>query len=147
MIHMLGSAHGRNVMQSDRANVTSIDAYIASFPPDIQERLQTVRATIHAAAPDAEERISYLMPAFTLNGNLVYFAALKRHIGFYPTASGIAAFKDELAGYEMSTGAVRFPFSEPLPLDLITKIVRFRVAQNLEKAAARGRKGRRPHDE
>ncbi len=118
----------------------SVDAYIAAFPGDRQALLEAVRATIKAAAPDAEERISYNMPAFALHGNLVYFAALKNHIGVYPTASGIAAFKDELSVYESTKGAVRFPVNQPLPLDLIRKIVHFRVAENLTKAAAKARK-------
>ena len=104
-----------------------IDEYIATFPEDIQALLEAVRATIKASAPDAEERISYQMPTFAQNGNLVYFAALKNHIGLYPTASGIEAFKDELSGYEYTKGAVKFPISQPLPLELIGKIVRFRV--------------------
>ena len=124
-------------MKAQNAGFHSIDEYIAMFPDDIQERLQTLRATIHDAAPDAEERISYQMPAFALNGNLVYFAAQKSHIGLYPTSSGIAAFEQELSGYESSKGAVRFPLSQPLPLDLITRIVKFRVAENLAKAAAK----------
>jgi uncharacterized protein YdhG (YjbR/CyaY superfamily) len=126
-------------MQQRKSGFQSIDEYIAGFPPDIQKLLETVRATIKAAAPGAEERISYQMPAFALNGNLVYFAALKGHIGFYPTSSGVAAFKDELAGYRSTPGAVRFPIDQPLPLDLITRIVRFRVAENLSRAAAKAR--------
>ena len=95
----------------ERTNVSfrSTDEYIATFPADVQELLQTMRAIIRAAAPEAEEIISYNMPAFYQNGNLVYFAALKKHIGFYPTAGGIAAFKDELSGYKSTKGAVNFP--------------------------------------
>lgn len=126
-------------MQQRTSGFQSIDEYIATFPPDIQALLETVRATIKAAAPGAEERISYQMPAFALHGNLVYFAALKDHIGFYPTSSGIAAFKDELAGYKSTPGAVRFPIDQPLPLDLISRIVRFRVTENLNRAAAKAR--------
>jgi uncharacterized protein YdhG (YjbR/CyaY superfamily) len=117
----------------------SIDEYIAAFPEDKQVLLETVRATIRAAAPEAEERISYQMPAFALHGNLVYFAALKNHIGFYPTSSGIAAFKEELSGYETSKGAIKFPLTRPLPLELISKIVQFRVRENLDKVAVRAR--------
>jgi uncharacterized protein YdhG (YjbR/CyaY superfamily) len=124
-------------MQQRKSGFQSIDEYIATFPADIQALLETVRATIKAAAPGAEERISYQMPAFALHGNLVYFAALKDHIGLYPTSSGIAAFKDELAGYTSTPGAVRFPIDQPLPLDLISRIVRFRVAENLSRAAAK----------
>lgn len=115
----------------------TIDEYIASFPKDIQKLLETMRTTIKAAAPDAEETISYQMPAFALNGILVYFAAAKNHIGFYPTSRGIEAFKDELSIYEGSKGAVRFPFNKPLPQELISKIVRFRVNENLNKVAAK----------
>ena len=131
-----------DLMPMDRASVTSIDAYIASFPQDVQERLQTVRATIHAAALDAEERISYLMPAFDLNGILVYFSAGKGYIGFYPTSSGVTAFERELGGYTSTKGAIHFPFNQPLPLDLITRIVQFRVAENREKEATRASKTR-----
>ncbi|MGI8586440.1 MAG: iron chaperone [Chloroflexia bacterium] len=117
----------------------STDEYIAAFPEDTQALLEAVRAVIKAAAPDAEERISYQMPAFALNGNLVYFAALKNHIGFYPTASGIEAFKAELSMYETTKSSVKFPISQPLPMDLISKIVQFRVTENLNNAAAKAR--------
>lgn len=118
----------------------SIDEYIAAFPEDRQALLEAVRATIRAAAPAAVERISYQMPTFAQEGNLVYFASLKNHIGFYPTGSGIAAFQEEIAGYESSKGAVKFPIDQPLPLDLIGRIVQFRVAENLNKAAAKAGK-------
>ena len=127
-------------MESSKAGYRSIAEYIAGFPADTQALLETVRATIKAAAPGAEERISYQMPAFALHGNLVYFAALKNHIGFYPTGSGIEAFKDELSAYEVTKGSVKFPVSQPLPLDLIRRIVQFRVTQNLDNAAAKARK-------
>lgn len=127
-------------MEHRTGGFRSIDEYIATFPEDIQALLEAVRATIKAAAPDAKELISYQMPAFAQNGNLVYFAALKNHIGLYPTSSGIAAFKDELSMYEGSKGAVKFPISQPLPLELIGKIVQFRVSENLKKAAAKARK-------
>ncbi len=127
-------------MDKQKAGYRSIDEYIATFPEDIQALLQTVRATIRAAAPDAEERISYQMPAFALHGNLVYFAAAKNHIGLYPTSSGIKAFQQELSIHESSKGAVRFPLDQPLPLELISKIVKFRVAENLQRAAAKTRK-------
>ena len=125
---------------SSAASYNSIDDYIAAFPPDIQTILEALRATIRAAAPDAEERISYGMPAFYLKGNLVYFAALKHHIGFYPTSSGIAAFQQELAAYPNTKGAVRFPIDQPLPMELISRIVRFRVAASLAAAEAKARK-------
>ncbi len=118
----------------------SIDQYIATFPPAIQALLESVRATIKAAAPDATERISYQMPTFWLNGNLVHFAALKNHIGFYPTPSGIEAFQAETSMYKSTKGALQFPLDQPLPLDLIRRIVEFRVAENRGKAAAKAPK-------
>jgi uncharacterized protein YdhG (YjbR/CyaY superfamily) len=111
----------------------TIDEYINSFPPDIQSILKKMRQTIREAAPGAEEVISYHMPAFKLNGILVYFAAQKHHIGFYPTASGIAAFKAELTSYNWSKGTVQFPLDKPIPFDLVKKIVTFRVKENLKK--------------
>ncbi len=122
------------------AGFQTIDDYNAMFPKDIQTLLETMRATIHAAAPEATEKISYQMPTFYQQGNLVHFAALKSHIGFYPTPSAIAAFQEELAKYVSTKGALHFPLDEPLPLDLITKIVKFRVAENLARSAAKTRK-------
>ena len=127
-------------MQRQNIGFQSVDEYIATFPAEIQAILEEMRSTIRAAAPDAEERISYQMPAFALHGNLVYFAAAKNHIGFYPTSSGIAAFQQELSAYDGSKGAVRFPIGQPLPLDLIRRMVEFRVAENLSRAAAKARK-------
>jgi uncharacterized protein YdhG (YjbR/CyaY superfamily) len=121
-------------MDSDKVRFTTIDGYIALFPAETQKELQQVRATIQAAAPDAQEKISYQMPAFAQKGILVYFAARKDYLGFYPTSSGISAFKQELSGYESSKGAVRFPLDRPIPLDWSTKIVKFRLAENLKKA-------------
>ena len=112
-----------------------IDQYISIFPEDIQEILQEIRSTIQQAAPGAEETISYQMPTFKLKGNLVHFAAYKKHIGFYPAPSGIERFKNRLTDYETSKGAIRFPLDKPIPLDLISDIVAFRVTENLEKAA------------
>ena len=112
----------------------NIDTYIAGFPEEIQNLLQQIRTAIHEAVPQAQEVISYQMPAFYLEGILVYFAAFKNHIGFYPTFSGIRAFQDRLQIYEGSKGAVRFPFDKPLPLDLICDMVKFRVNENLEHA-------------
>jgi uncharacterized protein YdhG (YjbR/CyaY superfamily) len=132
-------------MQSQEIGFRTIDEYIAAFPEDVQTLLQAVRATIHAAAPDAVERISYNMPAFAQEGNLVYFAALKHHIGFYPTSSGIAAFQQEISAYESSKGAVKFPKGQPMPLNLITRIVRFRVAENLNRAAAKSKRKAQRH--
>ncbi len=129
-------------MDSERPNnqVTTIDEYIASFPVNVQHTLIELRRTIKAAAPDAEESISYGMPAFRLNGVLVYFAAHKHHIGFYPTASGMRAFKDKLSLYKQSKGTVQFPIDEPIPLETVKEIVRFRVKENLAKEAKRSRK-------
>ncbi|HEX8035572.1 MAG TPA: DUF1801 domain-containing protein [Ktedonobacterales bacterium] len=129
-------------MDTQKAGYRTIDEYIATFPENIQAKLQALRATIRAAAPDAEERISYAMPAFAQNGILVYFAAAKNHIGFYPTSSGIAAFQDELSAYEGSKGAVRFSNDQPLPLDLITRIVKFRLAESLARGAEKAQKSK-----
>jgi uncharacterized protein YdhG (YjbR/CyaY superfamily) len=107
-----------------------IDEYIAGFPEDIRPILEKMRAAIRDAAPEAEETISYQMPAFKLNGILVYFAAHKNHIGFYPTASPIIAFKKELTPYKLSKGAIQFPIEKPIPFDLVKKIVKFRVKEN-----------------
>jgi uncharacterized protein YdhG (YjbR/CyaY superfamily) len=112
----------------------TIDEYIAGFPKDIQKLLKEMRATIKKAAPKAEEAIKYAMPTFVLNGNLVHFAAFKNHIGFYPAPQGIEEFKKELSKYKGAKGSVQFPLDQPLPLSLVTKIVKFRVAKNLEKA-------------
>jgi uncharacterized protein YdhG (YjbR/CyaY superfamily) len=111
--------------------VKTIDEYIKAFPPDIQNILEKMRQTIHNAAPEAVEAISYRMPVFKLNGILVYFAAYKSHIGFYPTSSGIEAFKNELSSYKWSKGTVQFSLDKPIPYDLVEKIVRFRVKENL----------------
>lgn len=118
----------------------TIDEYIANFPKDIQQKLTDLRTTIKKAAPKAEEKISYQMPTFALHGNLVHFAAYKNHIGFYPAPRAIEEFKKELAKYEGSKGTVQFPLDKPLPLSLVAKMVKFRVAQNLEKAAAKKKK-------
>ena len=112
----------------------NIDEYIAGFPKDIQKKLEEVRVTIRKAAPAAEEAISYAIPTYKLNGNLVHFAAYKNHIGFYPAPSGIQAFKKELSAYEGAKGSVQFPLDEPLPLGLIGKIVKFRVGENMSKS-------------
>jgi uncharacterized protein YdhG (YjbR/CyaY superfamily) len=111
----------------------TIDEYIATFPRNVQDILEELRRTIQNSAPDAKETISYQMPTFKLNGNLVYFAAFKNHIGFYPTSSAISEFKKELSDYEVARGTVRFPINEPIPFDLIRKIVKYRVKENLDK--------------
>ena len=115
-----------------------IDEYIAYFPTDVQELLQKIRMAIREAAPDAEETIKYRMPTFTLKGNLVHFAAHKRHIGFYPTPSAIEKFQHELSAYEGAKGSVQFPLDKPIPYDLISEIVKFRVEENLRKASSKG---------
>jgi uncharacterized protein YdhG (YjbR/CyaY superfamily) len=112
----------------------NIDEYIADFPKDVQKLLQQLRSTIKKAAPKAEEKIAYGIPTFTLNGNLVHFGAYKTHIGFYPAPSGLEAFEKELAPYVTGKGTAQFPLDKPLPLDLITQIVKFRVMKNLEKS-------------
>ena len=112
----------------------SIDKYISGFPAEVQEMLRKLRATIQQAAPEAREAINYAMPTFTLKGNLVHFAAYKKHIGFYPAPSGIEAFKDELQIYKSAKGSVQFPLNMPLPLDLISRMVKFRVIENSGKS-------------
>jgi uncharacterized protein YdhG (YjbR/CyaY superfamily) len=126
-----------------RSAAQSIDEYIAEFPPTVRERLQQVREVIRAGAPDAVETISYAMPTFDLNGHLVHFAAFKSHIGLYPTPTGIDQFQEELAPYKGGKGSLRFPLDEPLPSDLIRRIVEFRVLENTARAAAK-RVGRKP---
>jgi uncharacterized protein YdhG (YjbR/CyaY superfamily) len=121
-------------MNTDPSTPENIDEYIAGFPKDVQEILEQVRRTIQEAAPGAQEAIKYQMPTFILKGNLVHFAAFKKHIGFYPVPSGIEQFKDELSVYEGGKGSVRFPLDQPMPLELISRIVKFRVAENLKKA-------------
>ncbi|MGE5626619.1 MAG: iron chaperone [Solirubrobacterales bacterium] len=119
-------------MDKGKVEIETIDKYIAQFPKEIQEILETVRMEIKQAAPGAVEKISYRMPAFVLNGKiLVYFAAFKNHIGFYPTASGIESFKDQFSKYKWSKGAVQFPIKEPLPYELIRQIVKFRAEENM----------------
>ena len=112
---------------------SKIDEYIMQFSPEVQKILEQLRQTIKDAAPEAEEKISYQMPTFYLFGNLVHFAAYKNHIGFYPSPTGIDAFKNELSQYKSSKGAVQFPIQEPLPLELIKKIVAFRVVENIKR--------------
>ena len=120
-------------MATSRKPAKSFDDYMDRFPKDVQQRLQKMRLTVKKAAPKAKEKISYGIPSFTLNGMLVWFAAFKNHIGFYPRTSAIAAFKKELSAYKGAKGSVQFPFDKPLPLPLISRIVRFRVAENLSK--------------
>jgi uncharacterized protein YdhG (YjbR/CyaY superfamily) len=118
-------------MTEPKKEYQTIDEYIASFPENTRRILQELRRTIREAVPQAEETISYRMPAFRLNGVLVWFAAFKDHVGFFPKASAIEVFKKELAGYETSKGTVRFPLDKPIPTELIRKIVEYRVKENL----------------
>lgn len=126
-------------MEPSKSADPAIDAYIAGFPSAVRKRLEALRATIGGAAPGATERMAYGVPTFHLNGNLVHFAGFERHIGFYPTPSGIAAFGSRLAGYKSAKGSVQFPHDEPLPLDLVAEMVRFRVDEMTQKKAKKGR--------
>jgi uncharacterized protein YdhG (YjbR/CyaY superfamily) len=121
----------------EKVKPATIDAYMASFPEEIQRLLRQVRETVRKAAPGAEERISYGIPTFVLNGNLVHFAAFKNHIGFYPAPTGLEAFKKELAPYKSAKGSVQFPLDQPLPLDLIARMVAYRVQENSRNAAGK----------
>lgn len=112
-----------------------VDNYIAGFPESVQEALQQIRATVKNAAPEADEIMNYGIPTLSLAGNLVHFAGYKNHIGFYPAPSGIVAFRDELSVYKGAKGSVQFPLDQPLPLELVSRITKFRVVENLEKAA------------
>jgi len=121
-------------MKSTKVSFKSIDEYIATFPKDVQKIMRQLRGTIKAAAPGAGEKISYNLPTFTLNGTyLVYFAGWKNHIAFYGAPRGHADFKDDLAAYESGAGTLRFPYDKPIPFNLITEIVKFRVAENLKR--------------
>lgn len=122
----------------------SIDEYIALYPSDVQLKLQELRQVIHDAAPEATEKISWQMPTFYLHGNLIHFAAYKKHIGLYPGDEGIEAFAGEFADFKRSKGAVQFPLDKPLPADLIRRIVVFRVAANLKEAEAKAAKKKKP---
>jgi len=124
-------------MEKNKTSPATIDAYIAACPAGVRSKLQALRATIRAAAPQAVEKISYQMPTFHQDGNLVHFALHTDHIGFYPAPSGIDAFQADLAKYASSKGAVRFPLDERLPLALVTRIVKHRLAENLAKAAGK----------
>lgn len=118
-------------MGTSRKKVETIDEYIAMFPPNVQDILKEVRKTIQENAPNAQEAISYGIPTFKLNGNLVHFAAFKNHIGFYPGgSSAIQAFKEELSPYKQGKGSVQFPLDKPIPFQLVKKMVKFRVKQN-----------------
>lgn len=126
-------------MAMKKTKAKNVNEYIAEFPASTQKLMKQLRATIKKAAPKAIEDISYDMPAYKLEGALVYFGGYEKHIGFYPTSSGIRAFKDEISQYKNSKGAVQFPLDKPLPLGLITKMVKYRVKENLEKAELKKR--------
>lgn len=128
------------MMEDNKSTFLTIDEYISQFSPEIQGKLNTLRMVIKESAPEAEEKISYQMPTFALHGNLVHFAAYKNHIGFYPSSSGIAAFQKELSAYKGAKGSVQFTLEEPIPYELIKKIVLFRVAENVKKAEAKKKK-------
>lgn len=130
-------------MKNSQPTPTTIDEFIAAFPEDIRAILQKIRAIIREEAPEAQETINYGIPTFTLHGNLVHFSAFKKHIGFYPAPSGIEKFKDELAPYAGAKGSVQFPLDQPIPYELIRKIVAFRVEENLAKAEVKARQRKR----
>jgi uncharacterized protein YdhG (YjbR/CyaY superfamily) len=130
------------IMEENKITFNSIDEYILQFSQEVQEILKTLRSVIKDSAPDAKEKISYQMPTFDLHGNLVHFAAYKNHIGFYPAPSGIEEFKDELSIYKGAKGSVQFPIEKPLPYELISKIVKFRVAENTMKVESKLKKKR-----
>jgi uncharacterized protein YdhG (YjbR/CyaY superfamily) len=120
-------------MDNENKELSTIDEYIESFLPEVRERLSALRKTVKEAAPEAEEKISYQMPAYFLNGRLVYFAGFKNHIGFYPLTNAMEVFKDELKPFKTGKGSVQFQHSEPFPIELIKKIIEFRVRENREK--------------
>lgn len=127
-------------MKTDQTAPKNIDEYIAGFPHEVQEILERVRLTIRKAAPDAEETIKYQIPTYTLKGNLLSFAAYKKHIGVYPMPAGNEKFRKELSVYRAGKSSARFPLDKPIPFGLISKIVKFRVKEHLERVAAKGKK-------
>ena len=127
-------------MKANQTAPKDIDEYIAGFSGDVQKILKKIRTTIRKAAPDAEETIKYQMPTFTLNGNLIHFGAYKKHIGLYPVPRGAEAFKVELSAYEGEKSTARFPLDKPIPFDLITRIVKYKVQKNLDSAKAKRKK-------
>jgi uncharacterized protein YdhG (YjbR/CyaY superfamily) len=129
-------------MDARKAEFQTIDEYIDMFSGELKTKLQTLRRTISETAPEAQETISYRMPTFKLDGNLVHFAVMKNHIGFYPTSSGVRNFQEKLTAFKTTKGAIQFPIDKPLPLPLVRKIVRFRVKENKQRAKARATKSR-----
>jgi uncharacterized protein YdhG (YjbR/CyaY superfamily) len=137
---MIGTYMKGEFMEENKITNDLIDEYILKFPAEVQEILNTLRNVIKESAPEAEEKISYQMPTFVLNGNLVHFAAYKNHIGFYPTPSGIEEFKNELSEYKGAKGSIQFPIEKPLPYELISKIVKYRVVENKKQAESKMKK-------
>ena len=127
-------------MKAEQSEPTTIDEYIAGFPTDVRVILEKLRATIRKAAPGAEEAIKYRLPTFVLSGNLVHFGAFKKHIGFYATPTGNKQFRKELSAYQGAKGSVQFPLDKPIPYGLVSKMVKFRVKENLERSVANDRK-------
>jgi uncharacterized protein YdhG (YjbR/CyaY superfamily) len=127
-------------MKSDQTIPKTIDDYIAGFPPDVRVILQKLRATIRKAAPTAAEAIKYRLPTFVLGGNLVHFGAFKKHIGFYATPTGNKQFREELSAYQGAKGSVQFPLDKPIPYGLVSRMVKFRVKENLERSVAKRKK-------
>jgi uncharacterized protein YdhG (YjbR/CyaY superfamily) len=119
--------------------ITSVDAYIRNHPAAVRKRLKEIQSIVKTIAPSATERLSYRMPAFFLNGLVVYFAAFKNHIGLYPGADGVAAFQGEITSYKSAKGSIQFPHDQPLPVDLIKRIVKYKVKTNLEQRKKRGK--------
>lgn len=126
-------------MKAARTRLKTVDVYIASFPDDIREKLEKLRKTIRESAPGAEEAIAYGIPTFRLNGNLVHFGAFRDHISFFPTSSPIPVFEKELAPYKLGKGTIQFAMDQPIPFDLVKKIVRFRVRENLARQTGGGK--------
>jgi uncharacterized protein YdhG (YjbR/CyaY superfamily) len=139
-INLMRSIEEGDEMAMRRSTPQNIDEYIAAFSPEVQTMLETIRATIRKAAPNAREAISYQMPAYKMNGVLVYFAAFKNHIGLYPPVKGDAKLEKAISRYAGDKGNLRFPLDQPLPYDLIERIVKLRVKQDLAKAATKGKK-------
>jgi uncharacterized protein YdhG (YjbR/CyaY superfamily) len=129
-------------MERKRQDFHTIDEYIKTFPKDVQIKLEAIRKAIRELVPEAQEKISYEIPTFYLDGSLVHFAAFKNHIGFYPTPSGIGAFQEELAKYKGGKGSVQFPLNEELPIRLIERIVKYRLEKNRMKAKTQSKKAR-----
>lgn len=130
---MISNLDGIKFMDNGKVKFQTVDEYIMQFSVEVQVTLQKLRVVIKEAAPEAKETISYQMPAFSLNGTLVYFAAWKNHIGLYPTSSGMSAFKEEYSQYKGTKSSIHFPLTKPMPYELICKIVKFRVAENKQK--------------